>query len=176
MKKLGAIRLMIIVSAAGMIAFLALRPSPYIAEVAGVPSWLGKWADGNGVLRNVPAFAGLYLVSILCLDWARRYQLFVAILLLAASIELAQLWIPGRVFAWSDVLASWAGVLLGFVIAYVLYRLVKLTSRRFLASSALWCVAGSMSSCMTASGSKRIIFLGGRGLRRGGVSGRKNKG
>ena len=105
---------------AAVVAFLALRTSPYLQYVPWMPRRIGVWADSNGIVRNIAAFfvlglAAAYLVS-------RRWWCFAALCAFATAIEVAQLWIRGRVFDWRDILASMAGVTLAWAIACTLRR------------------------------------------------------
>jgi hypothetical protein len=111
-----AIRICLVVAMLGAAFFLTLRPSPYLVGLTWVPSWLADWADSNGVLRNVPAFAACYLVILVGVGWRRRYLAFGVTFAVATTLEVIQLWLPSRFFGWDDILASWGGVLAGFAI------------------------------------------------------------
>jgi hypothetical protein len=96
-------------AAVAVVAFLALRASPYISELPWIPEWEGEWADRNGNVRNLPAFAGLALVLLWPLGW-RGAALLSAIL--AVLLECAQVFIAGRHFDWADIGWSLLGVAL----------------------------------------------------------------
>lgn len=117
-------RLLLVLSLGAVMAFLALRSSPYLQYIPWMPRRLGVWADHNGVLRNTVAFAGFAGVVYALLGC--RWGLVVALCGFSALIEVAQLWIPGRTFDWKDIVASVAGVLIAWPFAWV--------ARRFLAS------------------------------------------
>lgn len=89
------------------VAFLALRPSPWMGEVPWIPRWVGEWADRHGNFRNCPAFAGLAAVLLWPLGWR---QAGVASAVLAVGLESAQWFISGRTFDWADIGWSLAGV------------------------------------------------------------------
>jgi hypothetical protein len=93
----------------GVVAFLALRPSPYVGELPWMPDWLGHWADRNGNVRNLPAFAGLAMILVWALGW-RAAGVWAS--LLAVSLECAQVVIAGRSFDWADIGWSLTGVIL----------------------------------------------------------------
>ena len=97
----------IALAAVGVIAFLALRGSPWVGELPWMPRWLAEWADHNGNLRNLPAFAALTLVLWPVLGW--RLGAAVAALM-SVGLETAQVFIAGRTFDWADIGWSLAGV------------------------------------------------------------------
>jgi hypothetical protein len=129
MKWERSIRSGILVISLGMSGFLILRSSPYTAELPWIPDWLGRWTDTHGILRNLPAFAGLYMVCAYCLGQRYRYQGLIGVVYLAAILEFAQILIPGRVFEWKDIFMSWAGALVGFVVVESWRRLFGHNSR-----------------------------------------------
>ena len=111
-------RLAIVLLLGGVIAFLALRSSPYLQYIPWMPRRLGVWADHNGIVRNIAAFFVFALMVFLLVG---RHARHVAVLcLFATGIEVAQLWIKGRVFDWRDILASMAGIFLAWPIALLL--------------------------------------------------------
>lgn len=90
-----------------VIVYLALRPSPWMGDLSWIPRWLAEWADRNGNLRNLPAFALLAL----CLFWPLGIWRGAALAsLLAISLETAQIFVEGRSFDWADIGWSLAGV------------------------------------------------------------------
>jgi hypothetical protein len=115
------IRLVVVVTFGAVIAFLALRASPYLQYVSWMPRRVGIWADHNGVLRNTVAFFGFSLV-VLGLLGARAAQVL-AICAFGTAIEVAQIWIPSRTFDWRDIGATISGVLLAWPVAWGLRRL-----------------------------------------------------
>jgi hypothetical protein len=106
----------------GIFGFLAWRGSPYLAEITWIPEWLGRWADANGVVRNLPAFAMLTTVIILIFGLQSRVVVLASVMMAAVVLELGQWWLPGRVFDWKDVLTSWLGVGVGFIFSEALAR------------------------------------------------------
>jgi glycopeptide antibiotics resistance protein len=109
-------RLVVVLALAGVIAFLGLRTSPYLQYIPWMPRRIGVWADHNGILRNVAAFLVFALVVYLLVG--RGLWQIALLCLFATAVEVAQLWIRGRVFDWQDIVASIAGVLLAWPIAW----------------------------------------------------------
>jgi VanZ family protein len=96
------------------LAFLALRPSPFVDQVAWIPHRLGHWADHNGVLRNTVAFFAVGLLYFSALG--RRWPHALGLAVFATALEVAQCWIPHRVFDVSDIAASLAGLALAWLL------------------------------------------------------------
>jgi VanZ family protein len=119
-RPLFVLRVTLAAGLAAVVAFLALRTSPYLQYVPWMPRRIGVWADSNGILRNVAAFLALGLVVFPLLG--RGAWQVAALVAFAAGVEVAQHWIPGRVFDWRDIVASVAGVLLAWAVAWVLGR------------------------------------------------------
>lgn len=111
-------RLGLVIALAAAVAFLALRTSPYLQYVSWMPRRIGVWADSNGILRNTVAFFALALLVYFLVG--RRTWQVVGLCLFATAIEVAQLWVRGRVFDWRDIGASIAGILLAWPIAWAL--------------------------------------------------------
>lgn len=103
------------------LAYLALRPSPFVSEVPWIPSALGRWADRHGIFRNTVAFFVLGLLAFSLVG--RRWLHALALALFATLIEVAQLWIPHRVFDLKDIVASLAGLALAWLIVWLAVRL-----------------------------------------------------
>jgi hypothetical protein len=103
------------------LAYLALRPSPFVAEVSWIPPSLGEWADRHGIFRNTVAFfaLGLFYVSLI----GRRWPHALALATFATAIEVAQIWIPHRVFDLHDIAASLAGLALAWLLFSLAVRL-----------------------------------------------------
>lgn len=114
------LRLGCVVLAIAVIAFLALRSSPAMREVPWIPRHIAYWADSHGVSRNIVAFFGLGLVVLLA--FSRAGWVFMLLCLLAAGLELAQIWIPGRQFDAADIVASIAGLALAWPAAWAITR------------------------------------------------------
>lgn len=107
-------RAALVASAGGALSLLALRSSPYLGEVGWLPAWVGEIADRFGVLRNVPAFGLMFLIVAIGLGRRSGWMALAATVVFAASLELSQLSIPGRVSDPKDILASWLGATVGF--------------------------------------------------------------
>jgi glycopeptide antibiotics resistance protein len=111
-----AVRLVLVVALAGVIAFLALRTSPYLQYIPWLPRRIGVWADSNGIVRNVAAFFAFALAIYFLVG--RRIRHVVALCGFATAVEVAQLWVRGRVFDWLDIVASIVGILLAWPVAW----------------------------------------------------------
>lgn len=111
---------------AAAIAFLALRSSPYLQYIPWMPRTIGVWADSNGILRNVAAFFTLGVLIFVFLG--RRAIHVLATIGFGTALEVAQLWIPGRVFDPWDIAASTAGILLAWPVSWLFRRGPKRTS------------------------------------------------
>jgi glycopeptide antibiotics resistance protein len=109
-----------------VMAFLALRSSPYLQYIPWMPRRLGVWADHHGVLRNTVGFF-VFAFAIYLLVGRRPWQVAV-LCIFATAIEVAQIWIPGRTFDWRDIVASIIGVLLAWPVAWLLARGLRRTS------------------------------------------------
>jgi VanZ family protein len=102
-------------------AYLALRSSPFVAEVPWIPTALGEWADRHGIFRNTVAFFALGLFAFGLVG--RRWPHALALALFATLIEVAQIWIPHRVFDLQDIAASLAGLALAWLLVCLAFRL-----------------------------------------------------
>ena len=120
MKRRRVLALVIVAVLAGALAFLALRASPYVQYVPWVPRRLGVWADSNGIVRNIVAFFALGLAVFLLVG--RRVWHVIAACAFGTAVEVAQIWIPSRAFDWRDIVASIAGILLAWPLAWLLHR------------------------------------------------------
>ena len=108
------------------LAYLSLRPSAFLTEVWWIPHWLSRWADHHGVLRNTVAFVafGFFVFA-----WVGRRPLHViALAAFAIVIEVPQIWLPQRVFDWSDIGASLGGIALAWLLVWVARQLGRLRS------------------------------------------------
>ena len=113
-------RVLVLLAIAGIVGFLALRTSPYLQYISWMPRPVGVWADSNGIVRNVAAFFVFALAAFLLVG--RGVLQVAALCLFATSIEVAQLWVRGRVFDWRDIVASIAGILLAWPVAWAFRR------------------------------------------------------
>ena len=109
-------RIVLVVALAGVLAFLALRTSPYLQYIPWMPRRIGVWADHNGIVRNAAAFFAFALIVYLLVG--RRAWQVAGLCFFATAVEVAQLWIRGRVFDWRDIAASIIGVLLAWPVAW----------------------------------------------------------
>lgn len=114
------LRVALVAALTGVMAFLALRTSPYLQYIPWVPRSIGVWADHNGILRNTAAF--LVFAFFVYVIVGRSWWVVVSLCLFATAVEVAQLGVRGRVFDWRDIVASIAGILLAWPIAWVLRR------------------------------------------------------
>jgi glycopeptide antibiotics resistance protein len=120
---LFGLRILLVLLGAAAIAFLALRSSPYLQYIPWMPRAIGVWADSNGILRNVAAFFALGVLIFVFLG--RRPIHVLAAIGFGTALEVAQLWIPGRVFDGWDIAASTAGILLAWPVSWLLCRCRK---------------------------------------------------
>ena len=112
------LRLIVVAGLAATIAFLALRTSPYLQYLPWMPRRIGIWADHHGIVRNVAAFFALSLAVYFLLG--RGGWTVLALCGFGTAVEVVQRWIPGRVFDWWDILASIGGVLIAWLVAWLL--------------------------------------------------------
>jgi glycopeptide antibiotics resistance protein len=112
------LRLFLVLALAGMMAFFALRTSPYLQYISWLPRRIGVWADHNGIVRNTVAFFAFALLVYFLVG--RLTWQVVALCVFATAVEVAQLWVRGRVFDWRDIVASIAGIILSWPVAWVL--------------------------------------------------------
>lgn len=107
---------------AALVAFLALRSSPYLQYIPWMPRSVGVWADSHGLERHLVGFFALGLAVFLLLG--RGLILVLAAASFAALLEVAQLGIRGRSFDQRDLFAGVLGVLLAWPVAWLLHRTV----------------------------------------------------
>jgi len=109
------------VVALAALAYLSLRSSSNVDQVRWIPHWLGHWADHNGVIRNTVALfaVGLLVFTLI----GRRWPHLLALAVFATALEVAQFWIPSRVFDALDIVASLAGVALSWLAVLAAHRL-----------------------------------------------------
>ena len=121
-----AVKIAVGATLAGVLGYLSLRSSSFMEQVPWMPHWLGVWADHHGVGRNTAAFFGGGLILFVVVG--RRVRHLVAASGFATAIEVAQIWIPGRIFDWRDIAASLAGIGLAWVAVWATCR--PMTARR----------------------------------------------
>ena len=108
----------------GALAYLSLRPSPFLTEIGWIPRWLSQWADHHGVLRNAVAFLAL---GLFVFTWVgRRPPHALALAAFAIVIEVPQIWLPQRVFDGRDIGASLGGIGLAWLLVWVARQLGRL--------------------------------------------------
>lgn len=107
-------RLTVVLVAGSILAFLALRASSFIQTLPWVPRPVGLWADSHGIIRNTPAFFAFGLLAFALLGRTRRTVVPLAVF--ATVIEVAQIWIPTRIFDLLDIVASLAGLALAWIV------------------------------------------------------------
>ena len=117
-RRFRLLRLVLAATVLAVVAFLALRASPYLQYIPWMPRRIGIWADQHGIVRNVAAFFVLSLAVYFLVG--RRAWHIGALCVFGIAIEVAQLWIRGRVFDWWDIAASVAGVLLAWPVAWII--------------------------------------------------------
>jgi hypothetical protein len=109
--------------------YLTDRRSSNLETIPWLPRLLhglAHWADYHGRFRNVPAYALLSVPVLILCTTARKRRLGVAgLAAFATFMEFTQLFIPTRFFDWFDILESW----LGIVIIWVLVESAYLVSR-----------------------------------------------
>jgi len=106
------IKLSLTLGLLGFFIYFTWRASPFLQQIPWMPDWLGRWADANGNLRNLPAFAVLAYGLMGCLGARVGIGLSFA---LAVGLEVGQVCIPTRFFSWADIWISCLGVgLAGF--------------------------------------------------------------
>ncbi len=97
---------------AGAVAILALYPRLTLPEPQAMPGGVMPY------LNHVLAYSVLMVVG--TVGWGLQRSLVVGVTLGAIGLELAQTLSPGRQTAMTDLLASLAGVLLGYTLARLL--------------------------------------------------------
>jgi hypothetical protein len=122
-KRVRYVKIAVVLTLAAIMAFLALRASPYLQYVSWMPRRVGVWADHNGVLRNTVAFFGFSLV-VLGLLGVRAWHV-AGLCVFGTVIEVAQIWIPSRRFDWKDIVATIVGILLAWPVAWGVRRLAS---------------------------------------------------
>jgi hypothetical protein len=118
--------------------YLTDRRSSDLATIEWLPGWLhgvAHWADYHGRFRNVPAYGMLSVpVIILCTTTRSRGRAVAFLAMFATVMEYTQLFIPTRFFDWFDIIESWLGIAIVWVLveaAYFVSRIAhRITARR----------------------------------------------
>ncbi|HEY1106992.1 MAG TPA: VanZ family protein [Opitutaceae bacterium] len=106
-----------------LIAFFALRSSPFFQPISWLPRWIGRWADSHGIARNLAAFFAFGFAAFVILG--PRWRLCLILSAFATVLEVSQIWIPTRIYDWKDIVASVAGILLAWPLAWLVHRLKR---------------------------------------------------
>ncbi len=108
-----------IIAAGGIVVlYLSWLSDSRMSLVPWIPQWIAAWADQNGTVRTGVPFVilGFILAGLLRLRsaaprmWAAAFG---GMVLLVATAELGQVWLPDRTPSWRDVGWGVAGGLLG---------------------------------------------------------------
>lgn len=120
MNRRRAFAIVFVIAFAGLIAFFALRSSPFFQPIEWLPRPIGRWADRHGISRNVAAFFafGFGTLSV----FGPRWTWVLGLCAFGTALEVAQIWIPTRIFDWRDIAATIAGVLLAWPFAWLVRR------------------------------------------------------
>lgn len=109
--------------ATGLILFLGLMPRPDLVRLDVLPTNWARFIDQQYTLRHVAGFFVFHLLLVSVGVFAggltrfrRRLALAAALSVFALVLELAQIALPHRSVNFEDILASWAGITLAFVL------------------------------------------------------------
>ncbi|HZZ18694.1 MAG TPA: VanZ family protein [Opitutaceae bacterium] len=105
--------------------YLTDRRSSNLETIEWLPGWLrgaAHWADYHGRFRNVPAY-GLLSVPVLVLftTTRNRGRAVGALAVFATAMEFTQLFIPTRFFDGLDIIESWLGIVIVWVVVELAY-------------------------------------------------------
>ena len=103
---------------AGVITVLALYPALQMPELEAT-------GENTQYLNHASAYSTLLVVG--AVGWGLKRQLIVGVTMFAIFLELGQLFSPGRETTIDDMLASFAGVVLGIAIV----QLSRWSARRW---------------------------------------------
>ncbi len=119
--------------------YLTLRSTGSFNDLWWMPRPVRHWAEYNGRLRNLPAFALLAVPFMIVANGRRARRWIIAgLAVFVVLTELAQYYIPGRWCEWQDVTYGWTGLLatwLGFEVSFWSAWRIRQTFKRRKATS-----------------------------------------
>jgi hypothetical protein len=119
----AALRVSIVVAIALVFMFMAWRSSPWLGQLHWIPRTLTRWADHHGIARNVVGFFffGTFFFALL----GRRWPQMLLAAFFATVLEVAQLWVPHRIFDRKDIYASLLGLALAWIVVVGVARALR---------------------------------------------------
>jgi VanZ family protein len=117
--------------------FFSLRPAHgNSGRTKGLPKVLATWINAHDNVSNFLAYAGMSTLAILLVKLsskpgdkksglAMETKVIISFALLVSAIEIIQIWIPGRVADFNDVLTAWAGLLAGWGLISLIFLTVS---------------------------------------------------
>jgi hypothetical protein len=121
----SALRIVVLFALASVVTFLVL-PYSVVEGLVRRFAWIGNTVDFIDTVApgleasHLISFAILGLLSRFAWPKGRPRNIAIAIVAVAAVVEIAQIWIPGREAAVSHAVLEAIGGLIGFGIAWVL--------------------------------------------------------
>ncbi|MBM3746089.1 MAG: VanZ family protein [Acidobacteria bacterium] len=86
-----------------------------------LPGWMAPQPPGGAPTAHFVAYAGLAAIAAAAFRPFRAACLAIlSVACLGVLLEVFQIWIPGRTFEWSDILADWLGVMAGMPASWAL--------------------------------------------------------
>lgn len=125
---LPVVGVLVLIAAALLFMFFAWRSSPRLGQLHWLPRDLTRWADRHGVARNVVGFFALGSLAFALMG--RRWPQVLLVSVFATALEVAQLWIPHRIFDRKDIYASLLGVALAWIVVTGIARALRGHARR----------------------------------------------
>lgn len=115
------------VAGCGCAVYLSLRPSGALSSVPWIPEWIGHWADAHGRIRNLPAYFLLAVPFLLLVppEPVRRAGAAAIVGVFGTLLEFAEHLVPTRWVEWEDILWSWVGVSL----AWLLFETIRIARK-----------------------------------------------
>ncbi len=124
----AVVRVSIVVGVALLFTFLAWRSSPRLGELHWLPRTLTRWADHHGVARNVVGF--FFFGAVFFAFLGRSWPLVLLAAFFATILEIAQLWVPHRIFDRKDIYASLLGLALAWIVVAGVARALRTPARQ----------------------------------------------